>query len=105
MLFDIFFKKDINKWVEEQKLKEGSVLLDVRTREEYNDYHIEGSINIPLDRIFDAEKKIPDKNTAIYVHCLSGARSAQAKRILTSMGYDNVENIGGISSYTGKIVR
>ncbi len=47
-MFELFRKKDINQGVEEWKSTEGAILLDVRTKEEYRTYHIDGSINIPL---------------------------------------------------------
>lgn len=103
MFFNLFNNTDINKGVEEWKSTSGAVLLDVRTKEEYNDYHIEGSVNIPLDNLNIANQRIADKNTPIFVHCLSGARSRQAAAILKQMGYTNVKNIGGISAYAGKV--
>ena len=48
---------------------------------------------------------IDNKATPIFVHCLSGARSRQASAILQQMGYTNVKNIGGISTYAGKVER
>ena len=48
---------------------------------------------------------IDNKATPLFVHCLSGARSRQAAAVLQQMGYSNVNNIGGISAYTGKVER
>ncbi len=45
------------------------------------------------------------KGTQLLVHCLSGARSNQAVSFLKRSGYGSVKNIGGISGYTGKVVR
>lgn len=104
MFFNFFNRKDINQGVEEWKSTADAVLLDVRTEEEYNDYHIEGSINIPLDSLDAVDQKITDKNTMIFVHCSSGARSADAIRYLVSKGYNNVKDIGGINAYTGETV-
>ena len=104
MFFDMFTRKDINKGVEEWKETNGAILLDVRTKQEYNDGHIDGSVNIPLDNIDNIDKKIPNRNTPIFVHCLSGARSSSAVRLLNSIGYTNVKDIGGISTYRGKTV-
>ncbi len=78
-------------------------LVDVRTPEEYRAGHIPGSVNVPLDRIGDIARAIPEKNAKLFVYCLSGARSRTACSMLASMGYSNVNNIGGISQYTGKI--
>ncbi len=102
-LFDFLRGADINQGVEEWKAVSGAVLLDVRTREEYRQGHIPGSINIPLDQIGRASDRIPKKDTPLFVHCLSGSRSSQAVQQLMQMGYTQVKNIGGISRYQGKV--
>ena len=104
-LLNMFKRPDINAGVDEFRNTQGAVLLDVRTKEEYNDGHIEGSINIPLQNIYSGQTAITDLDKPVFVHCLSGGRSAPATSILKSMGYMNVENIGGISSFRGEIVR
>ena len=97
MLNDLFLHKNINAGVRRFRDTPGSVLLDVRTPDEYWDYHIAGSLNLPLQEIHLAEKQFADKETTIYVHCLSGRRSAQAAASLKRLGYRNVIDIGGIS--------
>lgn len=81
------------------------MLVDVRTPDEYSDGHIRGSINIPLQRISEAEAELPDKSAPIFIYCRSGARSGRAAAVLGGMGYKNVRNIGGIMSYRGEVVR
>lgn len=103
-LFDFLRIADINAGVAEYETTDGAVLLDVRTEEEYRKGHIEGSINLPLDRIRFIENTVKDKSTPLYVHCYSGSRSGQAVAYLKQIGYANVKNIGGISSYRGKVV-
>ena len=71
------------------------ILIDVRTSAEYQRGHLPGSINIPMSHIKDIQKYAPNKNTPISVCCKSGARSAQAKSILTSMGYMDIADMGG----------
>ena len=100
--FDLFKGPDIGQGVEEWKRTPGAVLLDVRTPGEYRQGHIPGSVNIPLDSIRQAEVRIPDKATPLFVHCLSGARSSSAVRMLRQLGYTEVKNIGGISRYRGE---
>ena len=78
-------------------------LIDVRTPEEYRAGHIPGSRNIPLDRIRDIDKAVPDRDAKLFVYCLSGARSASACANLVRMGYTNVVNIGGIAHWSGRI--
>lgn len=105
-LFNFFRNTaDINTGVAEYETNVGAVLLDVRTAEEYNDGHIDGNINIPLDKISSVENTVKDKSTPLYVYCLSGGRSGQAVSYLKQIGYINAKNIGGISSYRGKVVK
>ena len=70
------------------------MLIDVRTANEYARGHQPGSINIPLAQI--RRINVP-KDTAIRVYCKSGARSTDATKILKSMGYTNVTNLGGLA--------
>lgn len=78
-------------------------LVDVRTREEYRQGHLPGSLNLPLDELSLAEKALPDKQAPLYVYCLSGARSGMACRALLKRGYARVVNIGGIGGYRGHV--
>lgn len=75
------------------------VLLDVREKAEYANQHIPNSINLPLSNILAVGQILPDKNTTIFVYCLSGGRSQSAASQLVKMGYQNVYNLGGISSW------
>lgn len=94
---------DINQGVEAFHTTPGAVLLDVRTPEEYRQGHIPSSKNIPLQALDEIMETVKNKNRPIFVHCLSGGRSRQAAAKLQQMGYANVKNIGGISSYRGKV--
>ncbi len=80
-------------------------LIDVRTAEEYRAGHIPGSRNIPLNRLDEIEKSYPDRDAKLFVYCLSGGRSASASAYLSRIGYTNVYNIGGITSWEGPIER
>ena len=102
-IFDFWKAPDINQGVEEWKATPGGVLLDVRTPGEYQEGHIPGSKNVPLQSLDEIEKIADNKAVPIFVHCLSGGRSRQATAILQQMGYSNVKNIGGISAYHGKV--
>ena len=75
----------------------GSLLLDVRTPEEYTDRYIEGATNLPLDDIKAGKTPDVDKSKPLYVYCKSGNRSAQAVAILKNAGYTNVIDLGGIN--------
>lgn len=69
-------------------------ILDVRRHSEYNSEHLINAINVPLDYIMDAMKKI-NKNKTYYVHCKSGYRSMVFISILKSKGYNNLIDIKG----------
>lgn len=74
--------------------KQDFILLDVRTREEYEENNILGSLNIPVDKLSEnMEELLPDKNKTIYVYCRSGVRSAQAVQKMIESGYKHVYNI------------
>lgn len=76
------------------------ILLDVRTQEEYNEKHIEGSKLIPLNILEDkVEEEIPNKEQKIIIYCRSGNRSNTALNTLLKMGYKNVYDLGGINSW------
>ena len=96
---------DINRGVQSFQKTPGAVLLDVRTPEEYRQGHIPGSRNLSLQAIGAMPSMIENRDTPLFVYCQSGARSSQAVSLLRQMGYTNVQNIGGIASYTGKVER
>lgn len=76
-----------------------SVMIDVRTDEEWNAGYIEGAIHIPLSEIErDIENYEISKDEEILLYCRSGNRSGRAKVILDELGYTNTANIGGIES-------
>lgn len=76
-----------------QLIKDGAVIIDVRTPGEFAGGHVKGSINIPLDQISTKADTLK-KQKSIIVCCRSGNRSGQAKRILNAKGLTNVENGG-----------
>lgn len=101
--FDFLRAPDINAGAAQFTSTPGSVLLDVRTPEEYRGGHIPGSKNLPLQAMDAAPEKIKQKETPVFVYCLSGGRSRQAVAFLNRMGYTKVTNIGGISGYRGEL--
>ena len=69
-------------------IKEGALVVDVRTKSEYGSGHIDGSKNIPLDKIKTEIKILKQLNKPIITVCRSGTRSGLAKSILTSAGLE-----------------
>ncbi len=86
-----------------QLVKDGAIILDVRSKGEYDGGHIKGSINIPVDALSNNLNKLKDKNKTIITCCASGMRSAVAKNTLKSNGYGQVYNGGGWSSLERKL--
>ncbi len=84
-------------------VKQGALIIDVRTKAEYANGHIKGSINISVDSLTGNLGKLKDKNQPIITCCASGMRSGSAKQILISHGYTKVYNGGGWNSLQNKI--
>lgn len=86
-----------------QMVKDGAIILDVRTKGEYAGGHIRNSVNIPLDQLGREMGKLKDKNKTIITCCASGMRSASAKSLLKSAGFMDVYNGGGWYSLQSKL--
>jgi phage shock protein E len=86
-----------------QLVKDGAIIVDVRSKGEFDGGHIKGSINIPVDSIANNLNKLKDKNKTIITCCASGMRSAVAKSVLKNNGYAQVHNGGGWSGLERKL--
>jgi phage shock protein E len=86
-----------------QLVKEGAIILDVRTGGEFSTGHIKGSMNIPVNALAHNLSKLKAKNKPIITCCASGMRSASAKSILQSNGFQNVYNGGSWNRLNMKI--
>lgn len=100
-IFHLFTKNDINQEIENFRNIPSAVLLDVRTKEEYDSGHIPGSINIPVENITDVKNQISNLETPVFVYCLRGTRSMKAVKAMQTLRYTQVKSIGGIASYKG----
>ena len=81
--------------------KEGAIIIDVRSPQEYKEGHIDGAISIPeYEMKKEAEKRLMDKNKNIVVYCSSGGRSKKAQKLLKKLGYSHVYNLyNGLTNY------
>ncbi len=77
----------------QELISNGATIVDVRTKAEFQGGHLKNSINIPLDKLSQNLGKI-NKNKPVITCCASGARSASARRILKSNGFEQVYNGG-----------
>lgn len=87
----------LNPQIVQSIMDNDSVLVDVRSKAEFDTGHAKHSINFAVEDMDSG--KLPDiqKSTSIYVYCRTGRRSEIAKTLLTKAGYTKVENIGGLS--------
>ncbi|MDQ3141443.1 MAG: rhodanese-like domain-containing protein [Bacteroidota bacterium] len=83
-------------------LQNGALIIDVRTKAEFQNGHIRGSLNIPLQNLQNNFSKIK-KDKPVITCCASGIRSASAKGILKSNGFAEVHNGGGWMSLQNEI--
>ena len=84
-------------------LRNGAVIIDVRTVYEYDQGRIKGSLNIPLDRISASIERIKGLNKPVIFVCNSGNRSGSAIRIVKQNGLKEVYNGGSWESVLKKI--
>lgn len=70
-----------------QKIKEGAIILDVRTPAEFRGGHPKGAINIPVDKLQSQLGQL-DKSKTVITCCLSGGRSGMAADVLKQAGFE-----------------
>lgn len=84
-----------------EMVKQGAMIVDVRTPAEYQGGHIKGSVNIPL-QVLDKNIAKLKKDQPVITCCASGMRSGSAKSMLKAKGFD-VHNGGGWNSLQSKL--
>ena len=103
-IFSTFVKgANINDAVKECKSTKGAILIDVREQSEFGLGHIPGAVNMPLNELNAKASELKDKKAPLYVYCQTGARAVNAVNNLKSIGFTNVNNIGGIARYKGDL--
>ncbi len=98
----IFYRSMDNKEINYCEVKKiiaensDTILLDVRSKQEYEEGHLSGSISLCLYDICEqADKLLPNKEQTIITYCSSGNRSREAQQLLENMGYESVYNLKG----------
>jgi phage shock protein E len=80
------------------KIKNGALVVDVRSVGEFSGGHYNGALNIPVDEV---QRRISEfgnnKDKEIILYCRSGGRAGSAKQMLESAGYKKVTNAGGLT--------
>lgn len=76
-----------------------SVIVDVRSEKEWEEEHIEGSVNIPLNHLMERAEELSDASQ-VTVHCQGGYRSVIAVSLLEQAGVKNVQDlVGGVKAW------
>ena len=77
------------------------IVLDVREQEEYDSGHIPGAVLLPVGTIDEetAAGVIPEKDSEVLVYCRSGNRSKKASETLAGLGYTQIYEFGGITTW------
>ena len=93
-------------WAELQEQILESVILDVRTEEEFESGYIKGALNMDIHGGAEFLSSIDalDKSKSYFVYCRSGARSGQACQLMSQMGFSAVYNLeGGVLAWEGDL--
>ena len=94
------------EWVKLHDESEESVIIDVRTDDEFSTGYIEGAVNIDfyMGNEFISEIDKLDKSKSYFIYCKSGARSGQTCELMKQKGFKKVYNLeGGILGWTGEL--
>ena len=86
-----------------QLVKDGAIIIDVRTAAEYKKAHIDGAKNIPLAEFGHRVKEYTNKEEVYITCCTAGMRSASARSIMKRTGYKKVYNGGGWTGLRAKL--
>jgi rhodanese-related sulfurtransferase len=81
--------------------QQGAFVLDVRTQQEWDEYHAPNTTLIPLDQLQSRLGELP-KDEQIVVVCRSGNRSQQGRDILLSAGFQATSMAGGLKDWSAK---
>lgn len=104
-MFNSFFKKNENDldgyhFRKNFQNTDNAILVDVRTRDEYNSGTILGSINIDfLGADFQAKIKQLDPDKSYFLFCRSGNRSGSAAKVMEGLGLKSYNLVGGIGAW------
>ncbi len=75
----------------ERRRRQGALLLDVRSPEEYQAGHLPGSVLLPLERLSGRICGVaPNRAQELLLYCSRGERSRAAAQVLWQMGYRRV---------------
>lgn len=77
-----------------------AMIIDLRSREEYMESHIEGARNIPYEE-FEEKQELP-KGKILVMYCSRGGASLKAAKMLAQKGFQTRSVVGGFEAYRGR---
>ena len=90
----------------EMMVSQEVVVVDVRTRAEYDGSHIENAVLVPNESIgSEMPETLPDKEATLLIYCRSGRRSKDAAQKLLALGYQSVYDFGGVIDWPYELVK
>ena len=95
MEFETIPVKELDRYV-----REGRIIIDLRTPREYRAEHILGALNLPYEQLEDKISSLPDEELILY--CERGSASMAAARELAARNYRVKTVVGGIRAYRGR---
>ena len=96
-----YCEKQINNKQLEKMVKDGAILLDVRSKQEFEEGHLDNALSLPVYEIKRrCDELLPQKSQTIIVYCSTGYRSQKAQKQLKKLGYEKVYNLcNGLEEY------
>ncbi|MEA1888442.1 MAG: rhodanese-like domain-containing protein [Pseudomonadota bacterium] len=79
-------------------LDEGAKLVDVRSENEFRQGYLQNAINHPVEWISAGHHPQEEKETALVVYCVTGARSSAARNMLLAAGFKEVHDLGSFQN-------
>ena len=92
---------EVKKIIDNYEEHSDTVIVDVRTLDEYESGHLKGAVNVPVSEIKNIDIS---KDKKIVVYCRSGSRSNTAAKELIKLGYEKVYDMGGINDWKFELV-
>ncbi len=98
MKFEIVYAENLSQIMKEQS----ALLIDIRTKEEYNREHWNNAISMPIDEVDDYQQIIPKDKLCIF-YCTHGGSSMKLARYLGNRDFKTATVIGGYAAMRGYI--
>jgi rhodanese-related sulfurtransferase len=89
---------DVSTAEARQMVRKGALLVDLRSKREYDERHAEGAVNMSVDELETKMSTLPPTQPVV-LYCHTGARAGVATAKLRKQGYKNVHNLGSLGHW------